>query len=108
MSPPSALAEQTPDSAPNDAQDIDRLARAIGISPCPAILGRFSAEMHQPEPANRKLVAFGLLMQQIAAFRSGGGVFPDWESGEKFVLDTLAITPEEIIAIAREPEHEAK
>ncbi len=293
MSPPSAMAEQTPDSAPQEQQDLDRLAREIGIPPCPAILGRFSAEMHRPEPdmrkladliatdialsaallklvnspfyglrtkatnpqqalsiiglraaanlvtglilrhafpasgsalmerfweqsariaaaalvtarrirgidldeahtyalfrdcgmpvminkfgdyghvidrlehvpgvqvmaveqtdyqysharvgyalargwllpepfcrailyhhdfekvatgrrevepANRKLVAFGLLMEQIAAFRSGGGVCPDWESGEKFVLETLAITPEDIIAIAREPEFEA-
>lgn len=58
-------------------------------------------------PVNRKLVAFGLLMEQIAAFRSGGGVCPDWESGEQFVLETLAITPDEIIALAQEPEAEA-
>ena len=59
------------------------------------------------EPANRKLVAFGLLMEQIATFRSGGGVCPDWESGERFVLDTLGITPDQIIAIAQEAEPEA-
>ena len=58
------------------------------------------------EPANRKLVAFGLLMEQLAAFRAGNGVCPDWESGERFVLETLAITPEEIIALAEEPEDE--
>lgn len=56
------------------------------------------------EPANRKLVAFGLLMEQIAALRSGGGICPDWESGERFVLDTLGITPDDLIAIAQEPE----
>lgn len=61
----------------------------------------------ETEPANRKLVAFGLLMEQIAAFRSGGGVCPDWESGERFVLDTLGITPDEIIAMAQEPDTES-
>lgn len=59
------------------------------------------------EPANRKLVAFGLLMEQIAAFRCGGGVCPDWESGEQFVLKTLGIAPDEIIALAQEPVPEA-
>ncbi len=59
------------------------------------------------EPANRKLVAFGLLMEQVAAFRSGEGLCPDWESGEKFVLETFDITPDEIIALAQEAEPEA-
>ncbi|MCX7146376.1 MAG: HDOD domain-containing protein [Sulfuritalea sp.] len=58
------------------------------------------------EPANRKLVAFGLLMEQLATLRSGGGVCPDWESGEQFVLETLKITPDDIIALAQEPEIE--
>jgi hypothetical protein len=35
-------------------------------------------------------------------------VCPDWESGEKFVLETLAITPEEIIDIAQESGIEAE
>jgi HD-like signal output (HDOD) protein len=55
------------------------------------------------EPANRKLVAFGLLMEQLATLRSSGGVCPDWESGEQFVLETLRITPDDIIALAQEP-----
>ncbi|MDP1734035.1 MAG: HDOD domain-containing protein [Sulfuritalea sp.] len=55
------------------------------------------------EPANRKLIAFGLLMEQLATLRSGGGVCPDWESGEQFVLETLRITPDDIIALAQEP-----
>ena len=69
---------------------------------------KVAAGHREVEPANRKLVAFGLLMEQIAAFRSGGSVCPDWESGEKFVLETLAITPEEIIDIAQEPGIEAE
>jgi HD-like signal output (HDOD) protein len=59
------------------------------------------------EPANRKLIAFGLLMEQLATLRSGGGVCPDWESGEPFVLETLRITPDDIIALAQEPGGEA-
>lgn len=59
------------------------------------------------EPANRKLVAFGLLMEQIATLRSGGGVCPDWESGEQFVLETLRFTPDDIIALAQEAGGEA-
>lgn len=59
------------------------------------------------EPANRKLVAFGLLMEQLATLRSGGGVCPDWESGEQLVLETLRITPDDIIALAQEPTVEA-
>ena len=46
--------EQAPDSAPQEP-DLDRIAREVGIPPCPAILGRFSAEMQQPEPDMRKL-----------------------------------------------------
>jgi HD-like signal output (HDOD) protein len=59
------------------------------------------------EPANRKLIAFGLLMEQLATLRSGGGVCPDWESGEQLVLETLRITPDDIIALAQEPGGEA-
>ena len=55
------------------------------------------------EPAKCELVAFGLLMDQIAMFRSGGGLSPDWESGEQLVLDTFGITPDGIIALAQQP-----
>lgn len=53
-------------------------------------------------PANRKLVAFGLLMEQVATFLSGGKLCPDWESGEGLVLENFAISPDEIIALAQE------
>ena len=56
------------------------------------------------EPVNYKLIAFGLLMEQIAALRSTGNLCPDWESGEHLVFDTFEITPDEIIALALEPE----
>lgn len=65
------------------------------------------AGRREVEPANRKLVAFGLLLDQIATLRGGGGLCPDWESGEGFVLQTLGITPDEIITLAQEPGLEA-
>jgi HD-like signal output (HDOD) protein len=79
---------------------------------CRAILYHHDVEKvatgrREVEPANRKLVAFGLLMEQLATLRSGGGVCPDWEPGEKFVLETLRITPDDIIALMQEPEVEA-
>ena len=61
------------------------------------------AGRREVEPANRKLVAFGLLMDQVATFRSGGGLCPDWESGEQFVLETFGITADEVIGLAQEP-----
>ncbi len=61
------------------------------------------AGRREVEPANRKLIAFGLLMEQLATLRSGGDLCPDWESGEQFVLETLRITPDDIIALAQEP-----
>lgn len=79
---------------------------------CRAILyhhdfGKVASGRREVEPANRKLVAFGLLMDQIAALRSGGSLCPDWVSGERLVMETFRITPEEIIALAQEPELEA-
>jgi HD-like signal output (HDOD) protein len=41
------------------------------------------------EPVNQKLIAFGLLMEQIAALRSSGNLCPDWDAGENLVLETL-------------------
>lgn len=65
---------------------------------------KVAAGHREVEPANPRLVAFGLLIEQIASFRAGGGLCPDWEFGERFVLETFGITPEEIIALAQEPE----
>jgi hypothetical protein len=42
-------------------------------------------------------MAFGLLPDQVLTLRSGGGLCPDWEPGESFVLDMLGITPEQIV-----------
>lgn len=48
---------------------------------------------------NHRLIAFGLLAEQIVALRHGEGLCPDWAPQERFVLDTLAISPEEIVAL---------
>lgn len=42
---------------PELSQQADRIAREIGIPPCPDILARFAAEMGQPDPDLRKLAA---------------------------------------------------
>lgn len=68
---------------------------------------KVAAGRREVEPANRKLVAFGLLMDQVATFHSGGGLCPDWESGEQFVLETFGITADEVIALAQEPGFDA-
>jgi len=78
---------------------------------CRAILyhheyAKVAAGVREVEPANRKLVAFGLLAEQVATLRGGGHLCPDWLPGERFVLDTLAIAPEDIIALAQEAELE--
>ena len=54
------------------------------------------------EDANRKLVAFGLLAEQIASLHLNMGICPDWIVGERFVLDTLNIEPEEIVELSQD------
>ena len=79
---------------------------------CRAILyhhdfDKVASGRREVEPANPRLVAFGLLMEQIAMFRKNGGVCPDWESGERFVLDTFGLSVEDVLALAKtaaEPE----
>jgi HD-like signal output (HDOD) protein len=48
---------------------------------------------------NHRLIAFGLLAEQIVALRRGEGLCPDWAPQERFVLETLSITPEEIVVL---------
>jgi HD-like signal output (HDOD) protein len=63
---------------------------------------KVAAGRREIEPANRKLVAFGLLLDQILAMRLDGSLCPDWEPNEAFVLATLNITPDQIIALMQE------
>lgn len=73
---------------------------------CRAILyhhdyDRVAAGRRETEGANRKLIAFGLLLEQIIALQSEGSLCADWSAGEQFVLDTFGITPEAIIELAQ-------
>lgn len=73
---------------------------------CRAILfhhdyAKVAAGRREVEPADRKLVAFGLLVEQIIALRSGVGLCPDWEDAESFVLATLGITPEQLLGLTQ-------
>ena len=56
----------------------------------------------QSEAADRKLVAFGLLAEQIAALHADRGLCPDWSGAERFVLDTLGIEPDEIVKLTED------
>jgi hypothetical protein len=70
---------------------------------------------HQPEsataysrdvdPANPRLVAFGMLAEQVVALRAGKGLCPDWLENEAFVLGTLDLAADDVVTIANE--HEA-
>lgn len=56
----------------------------------------------EAETADPRLVAFGLLAEQIAALHADQGLCPDWIGGERFVLDTLGIEPDEIVGLTEE------
>ncbi|MBI3371734.1 MAG: HDOD domain-containing protein [Betaproteobacteria bacterium] len=76
-------------------------------SMCKAILWHhqpesIAASFRDLEPANPKLVAFGLLAEQLIALRSGRGLCPDWRDAEEFVLGTLEISPEDVVALAED------
>ena len=52
-----------------------------------------------PDP---KLVAFGLLAEQIAALQLNQGLCPDWTGAERFVLETLDIGVDDIVALTED------
>jgi len=54
------------------------------------------------EPPDRKLVAFGLLAEQIAALHADRGLCPDWIAAERFVLETLGIDANDIVELSEE------
>jgi HD-like signal output (HDOD) protein len=54
------------------------------------------------EPPDKKLIAFGLLAEQIAALHSNLGLCPDWIGAERFVLDTLGTTAEDIVDMSED------
>jgi len=55
------------------------------------------------EPVNRRLVAFGLLVEQVISIRAGGGLCVDWADNEAFVLASLKLDPEDILALCEAP-----
>jgi HD-like signal output (HDOD) protein len=71
-------------------------------------------DLDQPESgialldgANYRLIAFGLLADQVFALRHGKGLRPDWLAQERHVLATLQVLPEEIIAYLHADDAEA-
>ncbi len=51
---------------------------------------------------NPKLLAFGLLAEQIAALHANQGLCPDWIGAERFVLATLGIGADDIVELTEE------
>lgn len=91
----------------NHARVACALARSWSLSEplCGAIFCHHEfalMEKHAPwaEPPNRKLVAFGLLAEQIAALHVKQGLCPDWIGAERFVLDTLGIEADDIVELS--------
>ncbi len=64
-----------------------------------ALMSKSSVES---DAADRKLVAFGLLAEQIAALHVNQGLCADWTEGERFVLDALEIEPDEIVQLTED------
>jgi HD-like signal output (HDOD) protein len=75
---------------------------------CQAILHHHDMERiarghRDTEEVDARLVAFGALLDQVQRLRSGRGLSPDWSDGEAFVLKTLDLSPEDIVALVEEP-----
>jgi HD-like signal output (HDOD) protein len=75
----------------------DSLCAAIFCHHEFALAGQHTASA---APADRRLIAFGLLAEQIAALHLDRGLCPDWPGAERFVLATLGIAAEEIVELA--------
>jgi len=93
----------------NHARVASALARSWSLSEslCGAIFNHHEFALMAKrtigdEAADRKLVAFGLLAEQIAALHGNRGLCPDWTEGERFVLDTLDIDPDEIVRLTED------
>ncbi|MFM9970492.1 MAG: hypothetical protein ACKVQK_19045, partial [Burkholderiales bacterium] len=74
---------------------------------CKAILfhhdiARAAARQRDAVPADPRLVAFGLLTEQVVALRSDRGICPDWLANETEVLELLEVAPEKIVEIVEE------
>ena len=74
---------------------------------CKAILYHHDLEMvmashRDVDPADPRLVAFGLLAEQLVALRAGRGLCPDWLMGEEFALETLGLTADDVVDLVGE------
>jgi HD-like signal output (HDOD) protein len=93
----------------NHAQVACALARSWSLSEplCGAIFyhhefALMERRSHGAAPENPKFAAFGLLAEQIVALHANRGLCPDWIRAERFVLDTLAIDADDIVALTEE------
>ena len=61
-------------------------------------------QTHAPTigPPDPKLVAFGLLAEQVFALQINQGLCPDWAGAEYFVLSTLGIDADDIVSLTED------
>ena len=59
------------------------------------VVGR-TGEARLADPA---LLATGLLAEQVATLRAGGGITAEWQAHEAFVLSTLRISADDVVAM---------
>jgi HD-like signal output (HDOD) protein len=76
---------------------------------CKAILYHHAREstwgsLRDHEPVDPRLIAFGLLVEQLVSFGARKSICPDWPENEAFVLAKLGITADEIVELAGELE----
>lgn len=74
----------------------DRMCKSILYHHQPESATAFARDI---EPANPRLVAFGMLAEQVVALRAGDGLCPDWQENEAFVLATLGIDPDGVVEL---------
>ncbi|MGP1675587.1 MAG: HDOD domain-containing protein [Burkholderiales bacterium] len=93
----------------NHARVACALARSWSLSEplCGAILYHHDVALldkNAPgaQPPDSKLIAFGLLAEQIAALHLNQGLCPDWIGAEEFVLATLGIGADDIVELTEQ------
>ncbi|MBL8382358.1 MAG: HDOD domain-containing protein [Burkholderiales bacterium] len=64
-------------------------------------LDRIAARAHEAAGAQPRLAACGLLAEQVARLCAGGTLSAEWQAHEAFVLDTLEIEVDAVVALVQ-------
>lgn len=77
----------------------DAMCKAILYHHQPEVAVSYTRDI---EPADPRIVAFGILAEQVVALRAKRGLCPDWCEYEEFVLDALKITPDQVVDLVED------